>query len=79
MTGISTIFALIASGVEQEIVAESTEHELVKLTLDKLVAILFMHFAFAFTNGALPTEPPERSVKRTFANVLLDYTAIQLI
>jgi hypothetical protein len=79
VTSISAIFALIASSVEKKIAAESTKHELVKLALNKLVAVLFMYFAFAFTNGALPTETPERTVKWTFTNIFLDFTTIQHI
>lgn len=55
VAGITTVFALITSSVEQKVAAESTEHELVKLLLDEFVSVHFVDFAFAFTDGTLTT------------------------
>ena len=80
MTCVSTIFALISQRVEKEIAAKSTEHDLIKLTLNEFMAIHFVHFAFTLPEGALTTEPSEpRSVQRSLPHVLLDCDTINKV
>lgn len=56
VTRVSTIFALISEGIQEEIVAESAEHKLVKLSLYEFMSVHLVDLAFTFANGALTTE-----------------------
>jgi hypothetical protein len=62
---------LIPKGVEQEVVAESAQHELIKLPLDEFVTVHLMHLILAFTDGSLPAQTL-RTVQRPFAYILFD-------
>ena len=71
MASVPTIFALIASGVEQELAAKSAEKELVKLFLDEFVAIHFVNFVLALAEGALSTKS-SGCIEGTLAYILLN-------
>lgn len=50
------IGTLHTSRVLEEVAAKRASHDVVKLLLDKLVAILLMNFVFLLTNGTLSTK-----------------------
>jgi predicted DNA-binding protein (UPF0251 family) len=76
MAGIPAVFTLIPESIEEEIVAESAEHELVELTLHELVAIHLVNFTLALTNSALSTQTSQRTIQRPLADVFLDFLEI---
>ena len=69
VASVSTIFALVADGVEQELAAERAQDDLVELALDELVPVHLVHLALALAHGALA---PEAGVDGPLAHVLLD-------
>lgn len=72
MASVPTVFALVASSVEEEITAERAFHELVELLLNKLVSIHLVDIPFTHTKSTLTTKTSERCVERTFPHILLD-------
>lgn len=56
VTGISTILALVARSVQQEVAAEGAQHELVELFLHKLVSVHLVNFTLALSHGSLTTQ-----------------------
>ena len=57
VASILAIFALHAGAVLEEFRAEGTPHDVVKLVLDKLVPVHFVHSLFLLPDGALTIEP----------------------
>lgn len=51
-----TVGTLHTSRVLEEVAAKRASHDVVKLLLDKLVAILFVNFVFLLTNGTFTTK-----------------------
>ena len=72
VASVSAIFTLIPECIEQEVSTKRTQHELVELPLDELVAVHLVYLALALAHGALTTETTERSVQRPLANIFLD-------
>jgi hypothetical protein len=70
VTSVPAVLALIAKCVEKELVAKGAENNLVELLLDELVAVHLVHFALAFTDGALASETTR--IERPLTNILLD-------
>ena len=71
MTRVATVLTLISDSVQEEIAAEGTQHELVELPLDELVAVHFVDIAFAFPDRSLTPEASKASIQRAFSNILL--------
>ena len=72
MAGVSAILALITRGIEEELAAESTQDDLIKLLLDELVSVHLVYLSFALTNSSLTTETAR--IEGPLANILLHYT-----
>lgn len=56
VAGVLTILALHAGRVLEQVSAESTSHNVVKLLLDKLVALLLVNLFFLLSDSALSIE-----------------------
>lgn len=70
MARVLAVFALHAGALEEELAAESAEHDGVELLLDKLVPVLLVDRVLALANGALTTETA--GVVRSLADVRFD-------
>jgi len=68
VASVPAVFTLIAESVQQEVIAESTENQLVELLLDEFVPIHLMYLVLAFTNSTLTT----KGFHRPLSDVLLD-------
>lgn len=77
VTGISTIFALVTNGVEQEVTAESAQHDLVELLLNEFVAVHLVHFSLALSDSSLSSEAAEWCIERAFSDILLDCVMVR--
>jgi hypothetical protein len=62
VTCVATILTLVSYRVQEEITAEGTQHELVELPLDKLVAVHLVNITLAFPDGALTSEAAKTSI-----------------
>lgn len=69
MTGVSTIFTLIANTVKKELAAEGAHDDLVELATEEFVAIHLVDFVLALANGTLTSKT---SIQGAFAQILLD-------
>jgi hypothetical protein len=65
-----TVGALHTSGVFEQFSAQSTAHDVVKLLLDELVAILLVNFFLLLSDCALSTQT---EIKRLLVLIVLDY------
>lgn len=70
VASVIAIRALHTRGVFEEFTTESTTHNVVKLLLNKLVAILFDNLFFTLTNGAFSTKS---SIERRFVASVFHY------
>ena len=72
VTGVATVFALIAFAGKKELLAQCAHDRLVELSLDKLVSVHLKHIALALAHSALTSEgliwPPATRHR------VLDYT-----
>ena len=73
MAHIATILTLISNSIEQEVIAESTEHKLIELLLHEFVSIHLVDLAFALSNSTLAAETSEAAIQRTFSYIFFDY------
>ena len=71
MTRVLAVFALIPRCVFEEFATESTAHDLIELLHNEFMAVDFMHFFLALTNGSLTTET---TFKGTFPTSFFNYT-----
>ena len=62
MTCVATVLTLISYRVQEEIAAEGTQHELIELPLDELVAVHLVNIALAFPDGTLTPETAKASI-----------------
>lgn len=71
MATVAAVFALITR-VDKEFAAVRALHELVELSLDKLMPVHFVDFALAHAHGTLTPETSGHSVERPLADIFLD-------
>lgn len=77
VASVSAVCALHAGSVLEKLAAKRASHNVVKLLLDKLVAILLHNFLLALTNGTLAVET---NVKRpTVLDLLGCDTSVQTL
>lgn len=56
VTGVLAVHTLVSTSVFEEITTVCTFHDIVKLMLDKLVAVHFMNLLLLLSNGTLSSE-----------------------
>jgi hypothetical protein len=71
MARVPAILTLISGGVEEEFAAKSTEKQLVKLLLNKFVAVHLVNLVLALADGPLSAKS-SWCIERALSHILFD-------